>query len=67
MESKKIKKVLSTLTPEEQEYIKNDVLVVKEALEIMFTDGHKKLKNLYFWEAVNQPALKKRDSVYEMR
>ena len=31
------------ITPEEQEYIKNDVLVVKEALEIMFTEGHKKL------------------------
>lgn len=31
------------ITPEEQEYIKNDVLVVKEALEIMFEQGHKKL------------------------
>lgn len=31
------------ITPEEQEYIKNDILVVKEALEIMFTEGHKKL------------------------
>lgn len=31
------------ITPEEQEYIKNDVLVIKEALEIMFTQGHKKL------------------------
>lgn len=31
------------ITPEEQDYIKNDVLVVKEALEIMFTEGHKKL------------------------
>ena len=28
------------ITPEEQEYIKNDVLVVKEALEIMFDQGH---------------------------
>lgn len=27
----------------ELEYIKNDVLVLKEALEIMFNDGHKKL------------------------
>ena len=27
----------------EQEYIKNDVLVVKEALEIMFEEGHDKL------------------------
>ena len=31
------------ITPEEQTYIKNDVLVVKEALEIMFNDGHNKL------------------------
>ncbi len=31
------------ITPEEQEYIKNDVLVVKEALEIMFEEGHNKL------------------------
>ena len=31
------------ITPEEQEYIKNDVLVVKEALEIMFNEGHDKL------------------------
>lgn len=31
------------ITPEEQEYIKNDVLVVKEALEIMFEENHKKL------------------------
>ena len=32
-----------TITDEEQRYIANDVLVVKEALEIMFTEGHKKL------------------------
>lgn len=32
-----------TITPEEEKYIKNDVLVVKEALEIMFNDGHKAL------------------------
>lgn len=32
-----------TITPEEQEYIKNDVLVVKEAMEIMYQRGHKKL------------------------
>lgn len=32
-----------TITPEEEEYIKNDVLVVKEALEIMFDEGHNKL------------------------
>lgn len=31
------------ITPEEKEYIANDVLVVKEALEIMFTEGHNKL------------------------
>lgn len=31
------------ITPEEEEYIKNDVLVLKEALEIMFNQGHKKL------------------------
>ena len=32
-----------TITEEEKEYIANDVLVVKEALEIMFNEGHKKL------------------------
>ena len=32
-----------TITEEEQKYIANDVLVVKEALEIMFKEGHKKL------------------------
>ena len=31
------------ITPEEQEYIKNDVLVVKEALEFLAEDGHDKL------------------------
>ena len=31
------------ITPQEKEYIANDVLVVKEALEIMFTEGHNKL------------------------
>ena len=31
------------ITPEEQEYIKNDVLVLKEALNIMFDEGHNKL------------------------
>lgn len=30
------------ITDSEKEYIANDVLVVKEALEIMFTEGHKK-------------------------
>ena len=32
-----------TITEKEKEYIANDVLVVKEALEIMFTEGHNKL------------------------
>ena len=31
------------ITDEEAEYIKNDVLVVKEALETMYREGHKKL------------------------
>ena len=31
------------ITPKEREYIANDVLVVKEALEIMFQEGHNKL------------------------
>ena len=31
------------ITDEEKSYIKNDVLVVKEALEIMFDQGHNKL------------------------
>lgn len=31
------------ISDEEKEYIANDVLVVKEAIEIMFDDGHKKL------------------------
>lgn len=31
------------ITEEEQKYIANDVLVVKEALEIMFNEGHDKL------------------------
>lgn len=31
------------ITEEEQRYIANDVLVVKEAIEIMFNDGHNKL------------------------
>lgn len=31
------------ITPDEEHYIKNDVLVVKEAIEFMFADGHKKL------------------------
>lgn len=31
------------ITKEEQEYISNDILVIKEALEIMFTEGHNRL------------------------
>ena len=31
------------ITKEEEEYIKNDVLVVKEALEIMMSEGHNKM------------------------
>lgn len=31
------------ITDEEKEYISNDVLVVKEALEILFNEGHNKL------------------------
>lgn len=31
------------ITEEEKKYIANDVLVVKEALELMFSEGHKKL------------------------
>lgn len=31
------------ITDEERKYIENDVLVIKEAMEIMFTEGHKKL------------------------
>lgn len=31
------------ITDKEKEYIANDVLVVKEALEIMYAEGHKKL------------------------
>ena len=32
-----------TLTAQEKEYIANDVLVVKEALEIMFSEGHDRM------------------------
>ena len=32
-----------TITEAEKEYIKNDVLVVKEALELMFKEGHDKM------------------------
>lgn len=43
MEYKGLRYAGCEITPEEQEYIANDVLVVKEALEIMFTDGNNKL------------------------
>lgn len=43
MEYKGLRYAGCEITPEEQQYIANDVLVVKEALEIMFTEGHKKL------------------------
>ena len=32
-----------TITEEEKKYIANDVLVIKEALEIMFNEGHNKM------------------------
>ena len=32
-----------TITPQEEEYIKNDVLVVKEAIEIMYNEGHDRM------------------------
>ena len=31
------------ITPEEESYLKNDLLVIKEALEITFSEGHTKL------------------------
>lgn len=37
------RKAHGTITEEERNYIANDVLVVKEALEIMFKQGHNKL------------------------
>ena len=43
MEYKGFRYVGCEITEEEKKYIANDVLVVKEALEIMFTEGHKKL------------------------
>ena len=43
MEYKGFRYPYCEITQEEQEYIKNDVLVVKEALEIMFNEGHNKL------------------------
>lgn len=43
MEYKGLRYAGCTITDEEKQYIANDVLVVKEALEIMFNEGHKKL------------------------
>lgn len=43
MEYKGVRYPGCIITDEERKYIANDVLVVKEALEIMFTEGHKKL------------------------
>lgn len=43
MEYKGFRYAGCTITPEEQKYIANDVLVVKEALEIMFEQGHTEL------------------------
>lgn len=43
MEYKGLRYAGCVITEEEQKYIANDVLVIKEALEIMFTEGHTKL------------------------
>lgn len=43
MEYKGFRYAGCTITDEEKRYIANDVLVVKEALEIMFSEGHNKL------------------------
>lgn len=43
MEYKGFRYAGCTITDKEKEYIANDVLVVKEALEIMFNEGHSKL------------------------
>ena len=43
MEYKGLRYAGCVITPEEQKYIANDVLVIKEALEIMFNEGHNKL------------------------
>ena len=43
MEYKGVRYAGCYISPEEEAYIKNDVLVIKEALEIMFQQGHKKL------------------------
>lgn len=43
MEYKGFRYAGCNITPEEQKYIANDVLVVKEAMEMMFAEGHNKL------------------------
>lgn len=43
MEYKGFRYAGCNITDEEKEYIKNDVLVIKEALEIMFNEGHTEL------------------------
>lgn len=43
MEYKGFRYAGCNITDEEKQYISNDALVVKEALEIMFNDGHKAL------------------------
>ena len=43
MEYKGVRYAGCPITDEEKQYIANDVLVVKEALEIMFAEGHDKL------------------------
>ena len=43
MEYKGFRYAGCTITDEEKKYIANDVLVVKEALEIMYSEGHNKL------------------------
>lgn len=43
MEYKGLRYAGCEISPEEMEYIKNDVLVLKEALEYMFDQGHKRL------------------------
>lgn len=43
MEYKGVRYAGCVITDEEQHYIKNDVLVIKEALEIMFQEGHNRL------------------------
>ena len=43
MEYKGVRYAGCEITEEEQSYIKNDVLVIKEAMEIMYNEGHNKL------------------------